>query len=145
MKHRSSLFWTLVAVAALGVSLLVPAISSGDSPGDEWKAPASADDKKNPVPSDDKSIAAGKGVYVANCLACHGTTGKGDGPAAAALGPDHKPGDLPSRKTQQQSDGALFWKISEGRKPMPTYSKLISETQRWQVIDYIRTFKSSGN
>ncbi len=135
MQSSRVRFRRSLAVAALSLCVLVPAVLSAES-GD-WTAPPFAANKKNPVPSDAKSIAAGKKVYLANCLACHGTQGKGDGPAAAQL--QKTPGDLSSDKVQKQTDGALFWKISEGRKPMPTFKKLLSENQRWQVINYVRT------
>ncbi len=135
-SKRSGIFAVLVALGfALGI--FVPIARSDEKP-EEWKAPPRAEKRPNPVPSDDKSIAAGKAAYVANCLACHGAKGKGDGPAAVSL--QQKPGDLSSAKVQQESDGALFWKITEGRKPMPSFEKLLNETQRWQVIDYVRTF-----
>ena len=110
---------------------------SGDAPADDWKAPPRAAKTPNPVPADAAAIAAGKTLFVANCMACHGAAGKGDGPAAAACNP--RPKDLSDPKIASQADGELFWKITEGKKPMPTYEKLLSETDRWKVIDYIRT------
>ena len=104
-----------------------------------WNAPASADSKKNPLTSDASSIAAGKVVYDKECLSCHGKKGKGDGKSAADL--DVPVGDMTSAKTQNQSDGALFWKISEGRKPMPTFKKKLTEDQIWQALIYMRTLK----
>jgi len=43
---------------------------------------------------------------------------------------------------QQQSDGSLFWKITNGnvKHGMPSFSK-IPELQRWQIVLYIRTLK----
>jgi len=38
------------------------------------------------------------------------------------------------------SDGELYWQISKGRRPMPAFANKLSEQQRWQVVDYIRTF-----
>jgi mono/diheme cytochrome c family protein len=111
---------------------------SGVTPLDDWKAPDRAARKKNPVPADAAAIAAGKGIYAANCLACHGTGGKGDGPAAAAINPPPK--DLSDPKIAAQTDGELFWKITEGKKPMPAFETLLSDTDRWKVVDYIRTF-----
>jgi mono/diheme cytochrome c family protein len=113
----------------------------GDAPPDEWKAPARAARKKNPVPADEKSIALGKEVYVHQCLSCHGDNGHGDGPAAKDLNP--RPHDLGAANVIEQSDGALFWKITEGKKPMPSFEKLISEDERWQAINYVRTFAPS--
>lgn len=105
----------------------------------EWKAPASADAKKNPLGDDAATIAAGKAVYVKECLSCHGKKGKGDGPSAAEL--DVPAGNFTTAATQGQSDGALFWKISEGRKPMPSFKKKLNETKIWQSVIYMRTLK----
>lgn len=103
---------------------------------DVWKAPESAKNKKNPIAADDASIAAGKKVYEKECLSCHGKKGKGDGPNAATL--EKPPGDLPSSKVQSQTDGELFWKITEGKKPMPATKLVLTDEQRWQVINYVR-------
>ena len=102
---------------------------------DNWAAPARASAKKNPVPADAASTGRGKAVYTAECLTCHGPSGKGDGPQAAQL--ETNPGNLTT--LQGQSPGALFWKVSEGKKPMPTFSTKLSEQQRWDVVNYIQT------
>lgn len=104
-----------------------------------WNAPASADSKKNPLTNDAATLAAGKAVYVKECQSCHGKKGKGDGPSAKDL--DIPAGDFTKATTQQQSDGALFWKISEGRKPMPSFKKKLTEEQIWQTVVYMRTLK----
>ena len=136
---------SMLAVLAFvsATAVLSTHLRAEDAKPGEWKAPARAAKKKNPVASDDKSIAAGKTVYVGNCLACHGKTGKGDGPSAAGLEPH--PGDLSSSKVQDQTDGELFWKVTVGRKPMPTYEKTLSEEQRWQVVNYLRTLKATDS
>ena len=128
----------LVAGLVAG-SLAVTAALAQDSTGatNEWVAPARAAKKKNPVEVNEASLAKGKAVYVKECASCHGDTGKGDGPAAKGL--EKKPGDLASTKTLGQSDGALFWKITEGNKPMATYEKTLTEEDRWHVINYMRT------
>ncbi len=41
-------------------------------------------------------------------------------------------GDLP--------DGQLFQEITKGELPMPAFEDMLSEQERWQLIDYIRTF-----
>jgi mono/diheme cytochrome c family protein len=103
----------------------------------KWAASPDADKKTNPVASDEKSIAAGKILYTNNCKSCHGTKGKGDGPKSSEL--DKVPGDFTKEDFQKQSDGALFWKITEGKKPMPSFKKELTDEQRWQAINYIRT------
>jgi mono/diheme cytochrome c family protein len=103
----------------------------------DWNAPPSAVKVANPFPSNEKSIAAGKEIYTKNCYDCHGKKGKGDGPKSADL--PKSPQDFTKEAVQKQSDGSMFWKISEGRKPMPSFKKDLSEDQRWQVIKYVRT------
>jgi mono/diheme cytochrome c family protein len=136
-KDRSRVLkWRFVFAA--GILLLATALSvSGDAPPDDWKAPPRFAKIKNPVPSDATSIDAGKQIYLANCMACHGMTGKGDGPAAISCNP--RPKDLAEPQIASQADGELFWKITEGKNGMKPYRKLLTETQRWTVINYIRT------
>jgi len=105
----------------------------------EWEAPASADTKKNPIKTDAPTIAAGKTLYVTECLSCHGKKGKGDGPAAVQL--DVPAGDFTKPMFQKHTDGGLFWKVSEGRKPMPSFKKKLNENQIWQLVVYMRTIK----
>lgn len=102
-----------------------------------WTAPATANKVANPVASNAASIAAGKVIYTKNCYDCHGKKGKGDGPKSGDL--EKGPKDFTKAPFQSQSDGALYWKITEGRKPMPSFKKDLSNEQRWQVINYVRT------
>ena len=104
---------------------------------DDWKVPRRAAEMANPIPADARSIAAGKTDYQKQCQSCHGASGKGDGPRAADL--KTSPSDLSDSGLWSQSDGELYWKISEGRRPMPTFSKLLTDEQRWNVINYVRT------
>jgi mono/diheme cytochrome c family protein len=130
----------ILTVAVIGLCMAAAILSSAlaaDPPKDEWIAPARAAKKKNPIPANDESIAAGKAVYAAQCLSCHGPTGHGDGPAAKDLNP--KPRNLSEPAIQGQTDGSIFWKLTEGKKPMPTFEKLLTENDRWNAINYVRT------
>ncbi len=107
-----------------------------------WLTPASAKAVKNPFAGNTSVLAEAKGLYTANCAPCHGDKGKGDGPAAQALNP--KPADHSSALVQGETDGSLFWKLSEGRNPMPGYKKIFNDKQRWELINYIRTLAKTG-
>lgn len=100
-----------------------------------WEAPEGMDTIRNPIK--EATADAGKKLFNAQCSVCHGPKGKGDGIAGASLKPT--PADLGSEEVQSQKDGVLFWKISEGRAPMPSYRHLLSEDQRWKLVNYIRT------
>ena len=132
----------IVLMAVICGSLAVTLAGEEPKAGEEWKAPARAARKKNPIVADEKSLARGQAVYTKECLSCHGETGKGDGTAAVDLNP--KPRDLRTPKIWEQSDGSLFWKLTEGRKPMPSFEKTLSEDDRWNVINYIHKFAPSG-
>jgi mono/diheme cytochrome c family protein len=101
-----------------------------------WVAPASEKAKKNPAPADKKTAEQGEKVAKVNCVSCHGSKGKGDGPAAVALNP--KPADWTSKKVQDEPDGEIFWKITTGRGAMPAWRHL-PENDRWALVRYIRT------
>jgi len=73
------------------------------------------------------------------CVICHGAKGKGDGIAGVSLNP--KPGNFTIERIQSQTDGAIFWKLTNGKAPMAAYKEILTETQRWELVNYIRTFK----
>jgi mono/diheme cytochrome c family protein len=103
-----------------------------------WVAPDAEKAKKSPLPPSAKAVADGKKSAQVNCVSCHGASGKGDGAAAAALNP--KPADWTSDRVQKETDGELFWKISNGRGAMPPW-KHLPENERWALIQYIRSLK----
>ncbi len=130
-------------VTALVLGLLAAvAQNAPKTEGEAWTIPARAARKQNPIPTDENSLAQGKELFVAGCLPCHGPAGKGDGPVAGTLernGVPVRPGDLSNAKLWEQTDGTLFWKISEGKSPMPSFQEAFSEEQRWQIVNFVRT------
>lgn len=85
------------------------------------------------------AAANGKKTYKVLCVVCHGAKGKGDGVGGSGLTP--KPTNLITAEVQSQTDGAIFWKMEEGRPPMASYITVIPEKKRWELINYIRTLK----
>ncbi|MGC1321189.1 MAG: cytochrome c [Candidatus Udaeobacter sp.] len=110
--------------------------AAADSTG-KWVSPAPSAAKKNPIARTQESIAAGQKIYSKTCAMCHGKTGDADGPAVIEL--NIHPAKLSDPQLAAQSDGALFWKITTGKKPMPAYGKRLSETDRWNLVNYVRT------
>ena len=124
-----------VFLTVLIASALV-ALSEEQSKG-KWSTPAAEAQKKSPVAANESSLAAGHKIYSKTCAMCHGKTGDADGPAVIELNID--PAKLSDPQVARESDGSLFWKITTGRKPMPAYGKRISKTDRWNLVNYIRT------
>jgi copper resistance protein D len=92
----------------------------------------------SPVRYASLAIAHGQSVYAENCVACHGPYGYGDGPAAAAL--PVRPADLTGAHLYHHGEGTLFWWVSRGvpDSPMPGFADQLSETQRWDVLAFLR-------
>lgn len=126
MKVFSLLFLFFVASPAFGQS--------------DWRAPE--DSKKIINPYEGNVIAAQKGerLYSKLCWTCHGKSGLGDGPAGAGLNP--KPISFADNRVQSQTDGELFWKLSNGKGMMVPYKHSLDKEKRWQLINYIRTLKA---
>jgi len=103
----------------------------------QWVAPALEAQRKNPVPATESSLGAGRKIYLDRCAACHGQTGEGDGPDAVDLG--LRASKFSDPAVRDQSDGAFFWKITTGKKPMPNYGSRLSPTDCWNVINYFKT------
>jgi mono/diheme cytochrome c family protein len=130
-----SAFGKSLSIAVAAISLLMWAGVAVVSAQGPWVAPADSKAMKNPV----KGIGNAKKSVETNCVSCHGPGGKGDGPAAAAL-PPPKPANWTSATVQKETDGELFWKMSNGRGAMPPW-KHLPEQERWEIVNYIRTLK----
>ena len=105
----------------------------------EWTVPKQAEMMTNPLIKDSKSVEKGKKIFQSLCASCHGKTGKGDVAAMQSLNP--KPTNFTTEKFQAQTDGTIYWKLSEGRGLMAAYKNMLSEEQRWSLVNYLRTFK----
>jgi mono/diheme cytochrome c family protein len=123
-------------------SLHALVFAAGDQDGASWTVPARAARQKNPVVRDARSITDGKSIYIEQCLQCHGSNGKGDGSCGNDLDP--RPSDLSGLTAAAQTDGALYWKITNGHADMPAFDKLLSDRERWNVVVYIRSLQPSS-
>ena len=101
-------------------------------PDGDWQAPRQAAARSNPLPATAEIVGGGRKLFLRHCAECHGSDGQGGKRAADLLLP----------VVQEQSDGALFWKISNGnpRRGMPSWGRL-PEPQRWQLVLYLRALR----
>jgi len=105
-----------------------------------WPVPDNFKKMKSAVAADAASIAEGKELWNTHCKSCHGAKGLGDGSKAAQL--KTEPGDFSKPVVQSQTDGELFYKLSEGREDMPAFKKKIPEAdERWSLVNFIKTLK----
>ncbi|MFI5150484.1 MAG: c-type cytochrome [Bacteroidia bacterium] len=133
----------LALVMGTGIAVLLFTANAGaqDKPkGLPWDAPAANAGVKSAVKADAAVIAEGKTIYNQSCKSCHGAKGLGDGEKSKKI--DISCGNFTSAEFLKESEGAIFWKITEGRKPMPSFNEKLSDTERWKVTEYIRSMKN---
>jgi mono/diheme cytochrome c family protein len=100
--------------------------------------PAEYAGKMNPY--DQEAAEEGAKVFQANCEACHGPQGHGDGVASQSLEP--KPKNLATLQLIV-ADDYLYWRISEGKPgtSMVAWKAILTEEQIWQAVSFIRTLE----
>ena len=129
----------VLAVSVLAVSIMSVAFTIDQQPK-PWNVPDKNAKTVNPVKPSAESIAAGKTLWSTHCSSCHGKTGLGDGNKAAQL--KTTPPDFTKAAFQSQSDGSLYYKVSEGRDDMPSFKKKIPDQEDiWNLVVYMRTLK----
>jgi mono/diheme cytochrome c family protein len=116
---------------------LLAAQNTAYQPDPDWQAPDAEGARSNPLARKPDAAGGGKKLFARNCVECHG-------PDGAGLVKKHS-ADLQLPVVQSQTDGALFWKITNGNadRGMPSFSKL-PEMQRWQLVLYLRTLNASS-
>ena len=119
-----------VAIAA-GLLLLTQGRSDVASAGIPLDTP-------NPVPLTNHAVEVGKNAFQANCIACHGVGGAGDGPAAQGMVPP--PANLLEGHSLYHADAEFFNWIRNGKPgtAMPGFSSSLSDEEIWSTIHYIR-------
>ena len=95
----------------------------------------------NPLPPGPAAVAQGAALFRTHCTPCHGPTGRGDGPAAAAL--DAPTADLTAEHVDDHTDGDIFWWLTYGMAgtAMPGFEHTLSDTERWQLIRFVRSLR----
>jgi mono/diheme cytochrome c family protein len=127
---------SVFVIVAVSLCLLIVSRAEDPTPS-KWVAPAAQAQKTNPVAANAASIDAGRKIYMQRCAKCHGEKGEGDGPDAKEL--NLHPAKFTASSDHDESDGALYWKISVGKKGMPDFAKRLSPNDRWNVINFVRT------
>ena len=100
----------------------------------------------NPRSKTAESINRGRVVYETYCQVCHGAAGKGDGPVSMlGGGPFPAVRNLTDDVARGRSDGYLYGVLinatAMGRGLMPRYGDKIKGTDRWDVVNYVRTLQ----
>jgi mono/diheme cytochrome c family protein len=125
------------------LTILIPAMLVGIAynvyENHDWPVPEAAKQMKNPLQFSSTTLATAHTVYRDKCVNCHGDSGKGDGSDAASYYPaptnftDH-------RQMDPLTDGEIFYRITNGRRPMPSFKRKLTDEQRWQLVLLIRSF-----
>jgi mono/diheme cytochrome c family protein len=101
----------------------------------EWLVPPDKAGALSPFKFSDETRKTGENLYTTYCKQCHGDPGKGN---VIALVPP--PPDPATSKMQNNSDGAIFYKASEGKGPMPSFKNILTTFNIWNIISYLRSF-----
>ena len=161
------IFWTAVAgVLLVGATIstlffynvfqipfpsnMVDQDSIGFDQGPRLAAPTEAIPIQGPVLIDGQPASAatasyqkfsqrGQVLFGINCVMCHGPQGLGNGPVGGFFTP--KPFDLSSANVQKLSDDQIYLIISNGVGPMPSIAENLDATERWDVVNFVRTLK----
>jgi len=129
---------------AAGIAILLLAIALGIGAGSRAVVeaanapPAGAAAKSDPIAADAGSVKRGEDIFLANCAACHGVNGGGDGPAAEWMFPP--PGSLPAA-VSSLTPGGVAYRITNGLAGtrMPAFAATLSENDRWDLVNYLRS------
>jgi mono/diheme cytochrome c family protein len=159
MKPRTIFLLVLVVVAGLMVAAAVSLTHDGLSARAQPSAletsiaavmrklamTSSARDAKNPVTNTPEVQRAARLHFADHCAICHGNDGSGETPMGRGMYP--KPPDLRVARTQERSDGEIFWIIENGVRltGMPAFGgsgQHGNSEDSWKLVHFIRHLPS---
>jgi len=123
----------LFLISLLHVSMGMAQSTDKQTP---WVAPPEAAELVNPIKDQSLALTLGKRIYTAECQVCHGRYGNAETDIAESL--QQKPKNFTKEDFQNQSDGAIYWKLSEGRGLMQPFKTMLSEEEIWSVVVYVK-------
>lgn len=142
---RAVVLLTRTGLVLLALTLAVAAGCGGQS--DQTGANTNTAIEPAPTPAPDTTVAGGANetpeamgarVYAARCALCHGPTGRGDGPGAAALNP--KPRNYHDKAYMDtRTDAELLEVIRNGKGAMPRWGGILSEAEMTAVLAHVRS------
>ncbi|WP_287496627.1 c-type cytochrome [Pandoraea sp. CB10b_02] len=142
-----ALAWRRARRWLLGAGLLALVIAPWPSPSLWLGTAVPTSFHTSPTGFTVQSIARGERVYAANCVACHGVDGRGEGPLAATL--RRWPPTMASALLSRRADGELFWHVLYGMRDaqgvtMPGFAGRLSDREIWSALDYMRVLSASA-
>jgi len=124
----------VISLGLIGMAIWMAAFHKGP-----WIIPVAEKDRKNPLTPSDAILKTARPVYDQKCSDCHGDAGKGDGSDAMMYDPP--PANLTdAAHINKLTDGEIYYQITEGRKPMPSFKTKLTDEQRWQLVLLVRSF-----
>lgn len=120
----------------LGVALVTVAGLRAQS---TWTIPDDAPELASPLKVDANVLKRGAGIFNSRCRKCHGPEGKGDGPYSDL---DEPAADLTMAEVGRIPDGVLFYKIWNGKKPMPAFKTDLEKKDVWSVVAFVKTLSA---
>jgi len=116
-----------------------PSTATAATPASPHSGTVSAEDKgrKNPVKFTEVSVQRGKKIFDTQCALCHGAKGDGKGELAEDM-KLNLPDFTNANTLKDRTDGEIFAILGAGKDPMPGQAGRMTETQRWNLVNYVR-------
>ncbi|MBI5623287.1 MAG: DUF3341 domain-containing protein [Elusimicrobia bacterium] len=108
-----------------------------------FKTPEEAAVLADPLPRDMETLRKGRAKFDAVCKVCHGPLADGKPTLTKAYGAT--PADLQAARYLTFPDGSVFHTITKGKNSMPSFSAVLTEDERWQVVQYLRALQRARN
>jgi mono/diheme cytochrome c family protein len=93
----------------------------------------------NPVKPTPASRAEGNALFDINCVICHGRISTEPGPVGKKIKPP--PPGLSQDLVQALPDAVIYKVISNGFGRMPAFRSKLAPSERWNLVNYLRTRK----